>query len=364
MSRLSIRHIVIALSLFLGMTAISSGAGAQSIIVNGGFEDGPTGWTEYSSHGWALIFSSADLPVTPHGGDWGLWLGGGDDEVAYVEQQVDLPPGELELTYWRWIASDDSCGYDFGTVRVNGTIVQQFNLCNAENTQGWQPAQVDLTPYAGQTAMIQFRAETDVSAVSNLYIDDVVLESHGALFLPLVLKSESALPPSPQPTPEPTATPLPGGGINNGDFESGQTGWTEYESFGWLDLIRDAAHLDVPPHGGNWAVRLGGHSGLVSYIHQTVTVPGSSPYLGYWRWIDSDENASLCHVDIAQVLVDGSAVEEYGMCATTNTSGWEHAVLNLSAYAGQSVALRFRTETDSSIISTLYIDDVAFQSSP
>ncbi len=53
-------------------------------LVNCDFEAGSSGWTEYSFQGWPLIFSSGDLPLSPHGGSYAAWLGGDNDEISYI----------------------------------------------------------------------------------------------------------------------------------------------------------------------------------------------------------------------------------------------------------------------------------------
>lgn len=156
------------------------------LLPNGDFESGPAIWTEASLQGWNLILESPDFPVDryPHGGNWGVWLGGDDDEIAYVQQQVTVPLGSPTLNYWRWIDSDeDDCGYDFGGVLVNSTtVVESYGLCGQTNTGGWTLHSVDMSAYAGQTLDLQIRIETDVQVISSLYIDDVFFESE-AIFV-------------------------------------------------------------------------------------------------------------------------------------------------------------------------------------
>jgi hypothetical protein len=162
-------------------------------IANGDFEAGSAGWTEYSSNGYDLILSDSILPVAPHSGHWAVWLGGADNETAYVEQQVTIA-SHVELIYWHWIASEDLCGYDFGSVHVNGVPVDVYDLCNAEGTEGWVQHTVDLSDYAGETVALQIRAETDSSANSNLFVDDVSLtSSESTVFLPLVFHNYCGL---------------------------------------------------------------------------------------------------------------------------------------------------------------------------
>jgi C1A family cysteine protease len=152
----------------------SSGEGG---LVNGDFENGPAGWVEYSSNGWDLILPAASLLVTPHSGNWAAWLGGDDDEISYIQQQVTVPSGSPYLAYWHWIASEDLCGYDFGGVIINSTVVDVYDLCSSTNTGGWVKHVVNLSAYAGQSVSLQIRAETDDSLNSNLFVDDVSFQA-------------------------------------------------------------------------------------------------------------------------------------------------------------------------------------------
>jgi hypothetical protein len=151
--------------------------GVGDPLVNGDFESGPTAWTQFSTHGWPLILSSADLPVSPHGGNWAVWLGGDFDETAYIEQQVTVPSGAPYLRYWHWISSEDDCGWDFAWVIVDSTTADAYNLCASANTGGWVEHSVDLSAFAGQTVDLQIRADNDSSLLSNLFVDDVSFQS-------------------------------------------------------------------------------------------------------------------------------------------------------------------------------------------
>lgn len=148
---------------------------ASNPIVNPGFESGPMGWTQYSANGWPLIVQASQLPsgVTPRGGNWAAWLGGANNETAYVQQQVTIPTSAPVLRYWYWIGSQDTCGFDFATVRVNSTAVRTHNLCSANNTGGWIQGSVNLGSYANQTVQLRFQVTTDGSLNSNFFLDDV-----------------------------------------------------------------------------------------------------------------------------------------------------------------------------------------------
>jgi hypothetical protein len=148
-------------------------------LCNGNFELGPVVWDEWSDHGWELILQSG-FPggVTPHGGLWAVWLGGEYDDVSIISHwQVLVPVGRPYLGYWHWIGSDDYCGYDFGYVGVNGSAVEQLNLCKVNNTHGWVHRVVDLSGWAGEFVSLAFSATTDSSYNSNWFIDDVAFQA-------------------------------------------------------------------------------------------------------------------------------------------------------------------------------------------
>lgn len=150
-------------------------------IANPGFESGPTGWTQFSSHGWQVIINSG-FPdgVAPRSGTWAAWLGGDYDDVSYIQQQVTVPAGAPYLAYWHWIASADACGWDFARVRINGANVHSYDLCSSTSTGGWVKKVVNLGAYANQSVMLQVRVETDSSLNSNLFLDDFAFQATAA----------------------------------------------------------------------------------------------------------------------------------------------------------------------------------------
>jgi serine protease len=149
----------------------------------------------------------------------------------------------------------------------------------------------------------------------------------------------------------------------NGDFESGTTGWTESSTHGYPLIIDSGFPGSVLPHSGVYAVWLGGDVSEISYIQQQVTVNSGTPYLAYWHWIASQE--TTCGNDYGGVMINGSWLDKYNLCGSTNTGGWVKHVVNLSSYSGQTVMLQIRADIDSNIYnSNLFIDDVSFQSTP
>ncbi|MCO5242955.1 MAG: immune inhibitor A [Anaerolineae bacterium] len=146
--------------------------------------------------------------------------------------------------------------------------------------------------------------------------------------------------------------------LNNGGFEQGaNVGWSEHSAQGWR-IVMNSFPAGLTPHGGSWAAWLGGDDNEVSTIVQRVTVPTNASILSYFAWIASAE--SSCNYDFAGVAVNGDLVQQYGLCQNTNTSGWVKKTVDLGAYAGLTVSLEIRSETDSSNISSLFVDDIVF----
>jgi hypothetical protein len=217
------------------------------------------------------------------------------------------------------------------------------------DSRGYISSRLDLNALAGQDVRFRFRIGTDAVVYDyGWFIDDVRIytceSASNMIYLPLVLKNVS-------------------GSLLNGDFESGPINWTEFSSNGWELILQDSAMPNpVYAHSGIWAVWLGGSDDEISYIEQTVTVPPASPHFTYWHWIDSED---ACGSDYGAALVNGSTiVDVYNLCSAENTSGWVLHSVDLSAYAGQTIALQIRVETDEAWISNVYVDDVSFESSP
>ncbi len=146
----------------------------------------------------------------------------------------------------------------------------------------------------------------------------------------------------------------PGASLLNGDFENGPDGsWTESSSNGW-QLILDSSQLT--PHGGNWAAWLGGDYYESSILSQEVTIPSNATTLNYWYGINSKD---LCGYDHAYVYFGTNVLKSYDLCASNNTNGWTSQQVNVTSWQGKTVDLRFAVETDGSLNSNFFLDDVS-----
>jgi hypothetical protein len=158
-------------------------------ITNGDFEDGPTGWEEFSELGYPLIYHRATPgfpPLDPHSGDWLAWLGGVNDEVSSIQQRFIVPGPATHLSYYIWIASGDECvpGHDSWALIVNAgnnitpdDVLDGDPLCGGTSTPGWIRREVDITRYAGQPVVLTFVVATNSDLPSSLFVDDVSLDT-------------------------------------------------------------------------------------------------------------------------------------------------------------------------------------------
>ncbi|MBN2391421.1 MAG: peptidase S8 [Anaerolineae bacterium] len=143
-------------------------------ISNGDFESGLNGWSMYSAKGRVVIANSFVGGVTAHSGDWAAWLGGDNDESAYIQRSLAIPANTPYLKYWYWIDSGDACGHDFGQIRINDTAIQTYELCISNNTGGWVQEKLDLSSYTGMTVTLSITATTDHLSSSSLFVDDLI----------------------------------------------------------------------------------------------------------------------------------------------------------------------------------------------
>ncbi len=147
--------------------------------------------------------------------------------------------------------------------------------------------------------------------------------------------------------------------INPGFEQGASTGWSRSSTNGRSLVYSGGFPAPVTPHSGSWAAWSGGAHNEVSSLSQTIVPPANatSATLTYWYWIQSSEGS--CIYDHAWVELNGGLLRLHDLCSSGNTNGWRQATVNLTPYLGQPISLRFHVDTDSSIISHFFVDDVS-----
>ncbi|MFI9787067.1 M4 family metallopeptidase [Kitasatospora sp. NPDC051984] len=143
--------------------------GGGNALVNGGFEQGTTGWTQSAND----ITNSNQQ--TPHGGSWYAWMMGyGSTATETLSQSnIAVPAGTPKLTFWLKVTTQETgtTPYDTLKVNVNGTTVATYSNANA--SAGYVQKTVNLSAYAGQTVSLQFAGQEDASLATTFLVDDV-----------------------------------------------------------------------------------------------------------------------------------------------------------------------------------------------
>jgi hypothetical protein len=148
--------------------------------------------------------------------------------------------------------------------------------------------------------------------------------------------------------------------LGNPGFETGTaTPWTAS-----TNVIAD--NSKEPPHSGTWDAWLDGYGkATTDTLSQTVTLPsGCSTYqLGYWLHIDTAETSTTTAYDTMTVQVLNSSGTVLSTVATysnlNHNTGYAQHTASLSAYAGQTVTLKFTGTEDAEYQTSFVVDDTA-----
>ncbi len=170
--------------------------------------------------------------------------------------------------------------------------------------------------------------------------------------------------PSLTPSMTPSITPtFAGGGVVNGDFEQNTLGWTQRSSLGFPFIGRWTGRPNRPVWLGNYFAWIGGVFNENAQLEQIMTVPSDNTSMAVRMAIYSFESSSSCTSDTARILVNGTLLASWDVC---NKSRWSpvwlysNAVVDMSAYAGQTVSVIFELVNDYKAVSSWDIDTVSF----
>lgn len=212
---LKLTVIVVLLSLLWGGTFSANGAGTTvagctELLQNGGFEAGAAGWQEYSVQGYSLISD-----FNPRTGVLGAYLAGVNDADDRISQPVTLPAGASSITLraWWYLATAETAGA-FDTLAIwllrpdNTPLTRLLRLDTTYPAGFWDEIVIDLSAYAGQTVVIQFVGQTDLSNISDFFLDDVSVSACSASASPTPTATVLTVTPTATLTPTATATGL------------------------------------------------------------------------------------------------------------------------------------------------------------
>jgi len=138
--------------------------------------------------------------------------------------------------------------------------------------------------------------------------------------------------------------------LTNPGFESGSTGWSATSGV----INTDGAHA----HAGSGYSWLDGYGSThTDTLSQTVTVPaGCRATLTYYLSISTNETTTSTAYDKLTVTINGTSKQTF---SNLNKGAYAQRTLDLSSYAGQSVAIKWTGTEDSSLSTSFFVDDTA-----
>jgi Zn-dependent metalloprotease len=251
------------------------------------------------------------------------------------------------LNHWYYLASEGS-----GAKTING-VSYNSPTCDASTVTGITHQKVEkiwyrtLSTYLTSSSNYAAARTGVIKAAKDLY-------GAGSAECTAVDKAMGAIS-----VPASTETCGTGGGgggaaLTNGGFESGQTGWT-----GTAGPITN--NTGRPARTGSWKMWLGGNGTSGSENEsQTFAVPATatSPTLTYYIRIDTSETTTTTAYDTATVQINGVTKQSYSNLSTPKAS-YVAKTIDLTAYKGTNVTLKFADTEDSSLQTSFVIDDVS-----
>src|SRR3954469_22540127 len=138
--------------------------------------------------------------------------------------------------------------------------------------------------------------------------------------------------------------------FTNPGFESGSTGWATTSGV----INTDGAHA----HAGSGYAWLDGYGSThTDTLSQSVAVPaGCKATLTYYLSITTSETTTSTAYDKLTLTVNGTSKQTF---SNLNKGSYAVRTLDLSSYAGQTIAVKWTGSEDSSLSTSFFVDDTA-----
>ena len=166
--------------------------------------------------------------------------------------------------------------------------------------------------------------------------------------------------PSPSPTassPPPGNCSSPGQKLANPGFESGAVSWSATAG------VIGQNGASQPTHSGTWNAWLDGYGTThTDTLSQSVTIPaGCHAVLSFWLHIDTAETTTVTAFDKLTVQVGTTTLTT--LSNLNKAAGYTQRSFDVSAFAGQTVTVKFTGTEDSSLQTSFVVDDTALTAS-
>ena len=141
--------------------------------------------------------------------------------------------------------------------------------------------------------------------------------------------------------------------LGNPGFESGAASWTATSG------VIGQNGAQQPTHGGTWNAWLDGYgTSHTDTLAQSVAIPaGCHATLTFWLHIDTAETTTTTQFD--KLTVTGGTTSLATYSNLNKAAGYVQKSIDVSSFAGSSLALKFSAVEDSSLQTSFVIDDTA-----
>jgi Zn-dependent metalloprotease len=169
--------------------------------------------------------------------------------------------------------------------------------------------------------------------------------------------SPSPSPTASSPSPPPGNCSSPGQKLANPGFESGAASWTATAG------VIGQNGASQPTHSGTWNAWLDGYGRThTDTLSQSVTIPaGCHATLSFWLHIDTAETTTTTVFDRLTVQVGTTTLVT--LSNLNKAAGYTQRSFDVSAFAGQTVTVKFTGTEDASLQTSFVVDDTALTAS-
>ena len=232
---------------------------------------------------------------------------------------------------------------DQGGQITNTQTVQWSNLTvNAGSRLTLTFAVIITHPLADDTPIVNRRYAVTCTEGSHAAGQAVTVTAYiPHIYLPLVVKSP----------PPPACDEY----LQNGGFEEGDAHWTQWSAGGW-DLIFPSSQITVHNESG-WGAWLAGYNNAHDELCQTITIPTNrlSATATWWWQMKTYQHGSAGDTIRLEVRPSGETLGELNNLGKSDTWLQEGATISTTGV----VTLCFIADTDDSLITDFYVDDVS-----
>jgi zinc metalloprotease ZmpA len=170
--------------------------------------------------------------------------------------------------------------------------------------------------------------------------------------------SPSPTPTASSPSPPPGNCSSPGQKLANPGFESGAVSWTATAG-----VIGQNGSGGQPTHSGTWNAWLDGYGTThTDTLSQSVTIPaGCHATLSFWLHIDTAETTTSTAFDKLTVQIGTTTLATFSNL--NKAAGYTQRSFDVSAFAGQTLTVKFTGTEDTSLQTSFVVDDTALTAS-